>query len=202
VPVPGDPIRAGDRLLPLPSEVLRSLDGGRGIAGFLLRPSDLDRLLVIRVDDPVDQPDPEDEFPGTIAPELVDSLRRLGDSYGPLGVAVTAAKLSDPTAVVASLTPEPDTRRMASVVNIVSPSSAGHPDRANDDLRRPHPGANAWPDDAVTVSYAELRQLVALHLDLLASNMGKVAPWEDARRSAGAMRDGETPLLLSEVLDR
>lgn len=66
---------------------------------------------------------------------------------------------------------------------------------------RPHPAANAWPDDAVTVSYAELRRLVALHLDLARQGMPADRPWEWISQRAGAVRDGEAPLLLSEVME-
>jgi hypothetical protein len=66
---------------------------------------------------------------------------------------------------------------------------------------RPHPAANAWPDDAVTVTYAELRRLVALHLELCSATMPRDAPWDWMRMRAGAVRDGETPLLLSEVME-
>jgi hypothetical protein len=66
---------------------------------------------------------------------------------------------------------------------------------------RPHPAANAWPDDAVTVTYAELRRLIALHLDLCSATMPADAPWDWMRMRAGAVRDGETPLLLSEVME-
>lgn len=57
----------------------------------------------------------------------------------------------------------------------------------DDDPRRPHP--DSWPDDAVLLRYRELRDLVALHLDRYA----------DAR-TARAMRDGDVPLRLAEVL--
>lgn len=56
-----------------------------------------------------------------------------------------------------------------------------------DDPRRPH--LDSWPDDAVLLRYRELRDLVALHLDRYA----------DAG-SARAMRDGDVPLRLAEVL--
>lgn len=68
------------------------------------------------------------------------------------------------------------------------------------DPHRPHPAANAWPDDAVLLTYGELRALIALHLDNLAQVMGRTAPWDDARRQARAVADGEAPLLLSEIL--
>lgn len=67
-------------------------------------------------------------------------------------------------------------------------------------IRRPEPAANAWPDDAVLLTYGELRRLVALHLDLCASTMPHDRPWDWMRMRAGAVRDGEAPLLLSEVL--
>jgi hypothetical protein len=37
------------------------------------------------------------------APELVDQIRALGDTYGPLGVAIAAARLTDQSALVAKL---------------------------------------------------------------------------------------------------
>jgi uncharacterized membrane protein YccC len=55
------------------------------------------------------------------------------------------------------------------------------------DPRRPH--LDAWPDDAVLLRYRELRDLVALHLDRYADGV-----------SARAMRDGDVPLRLAEVL--
>lgn len=57
----------------------------------------------------------------------------------------------------------------------------------------------AWPDDAITLTYGEIRQLIALHLDRLGDSLGRISPWEDAHRAAAAMRDGETPLLIREV---
>jgi hypothetical protein len=58
---------------------------------------------------------------------------------------------------------------------------------------RPAPAANAWPDDAVLLTYGELRRLVALHLTLCASTMPHDRPWgwmKDAgprrRRRGGA----------------
>jgi hypothetical protein len=69
------------------------------------------------------------------------------------------------------------------------------------DAHRPVPAANAWPDDAVLLTYAELRRLVAQHLDLAWQGMPNVEPWLWVRHRAKAMRDGESPLLLSEVMD-
>jgi hypothetical protein len=42
---------------------------------------------------------------------------------------------------------------------------------------RPAPAANAWPDDAVLLTYGELRRLIALHLTLCASTMPHDRPW-------------------------
>jgi hypothetical protein len=57
------------------------------------------------------------------------------------------------------------------------------------DPRRPR--LDMWPDDAVTLTYPELRRLVALHLDRYCEP-----------GSGRAMREGDVPLRLSEVLDR
>jgi hypothetical protein len=62
-----------------------------------------------------------------------------------------------------------------------------------DDPRRPR--LDHFPDDAILLTYRELRQLVGLHLEACAT---AVAPADSAR----AMRDGETGLRLHEVLDR
>jgi hypothetical protein len=67
---------------------------------------------------------------------------------------------------------------------------------------RPVPATNAWPDDAVLLTYAELRGLVSLHLDLVRECMPRTEPWGWVEARARAMRDGETPLLLSEVMER
>jgi hypothetical protein len=83
------------------------------------------------------------------------------------------------------------------------PSGSSSAARSRDgNVHRPHPAANAWPDDAVTVTYAELRRLVALHLELCSATMPRDKPWDWMRMRAGAVRDGEAPLLLSEVMDR
>jgi hypothetical protein len=66
---------------------------------------------------------------------------------------------------------------------------------------RPLPAANAWPDDAVLVTYTELRRLVAHHLDLAAQLMPQDRPWSWMRTRIKAIRDGEAPLLLSEVME-
>jgi hypothetical protein len=67
---------------------------------------------------------------------------------------------------------------------------------------RPHPPVNAWPDDALTVTYAELRALVAHHLELAAQMAPRDRPWAWLDARALAVRDGEAPLLISDVLDR
>jgi hypothetical protein len=45
-----------------------------------------------------------------VDPHLVRSLRMLGDRYGPLGVALAAAALTDPAALVRQLTATPTER--------------------------------------------------------------------------------------------
>lgn len=67
---------------------------------------------------------------------------------------------------------------------------------------RPVPSANAWPDDAVLVTYGELRRLVALHLDLARQGMPRDRPWDWVAMRAEAVGSGEVPLLLSEILTR
>lgn len=66
---------------------------------------------------------------------------------------------------------------------------------------RPVPAANAWPDDAVLLTYSEVRRLVALHLDVCRQSMPRDKPWEWMALRATALREGEVPLLLVEVLD-
>lgn len=41
------------------------------------------------------------------SPALIEALRRLGDEYGPLGVAEAAAQLTDPAVLIRLLT-DPD----------------------------------------------------------------------------------------------
>lgn len=65
----------------------------------------------------------------------------------------------------------------------------GDPIPLDGDPRRPH--LDSWPDDAVLLRYRELRALVALHLDRYCEP-----------GSGRAMREGDVPLRLSEVLDR
>lgn len=75
------------------------------------------------------------------------------------------------------------------------------PAEVSGDPRRPTPAANAWPDDAVLLTYAELRRLVALHLDVCRRSMPRDKPWEWMALRSTAVRDGEVPLLIAEVLD-
>ena len=75
------------------------------------------------------------------------------------------------------------------------------PDGLDRDSHRPHPAANAWPDDAVLLTYAELRRLVALHLELCAATCTGEKPWAYMRARAAAVRDGEAPLLVAEVME-
>lgn len=129
------PIRAGDPLPPLPSEVLESVDAGRGIRGWILRPEDLDRL---------------------------------------------------PTLTTAAPTEEEEAASATSALLAAYRPDAG----------------GAWPEDRVTVSYAELRRLIALHLSTCAQTMPRERPWHFMALRARAMLDGEVPLLLSEVMDK
>jgi hypothetical protein len=59
-----------------------------------------------------------------------------------------------------------------------------------EDPRRP--SLDAWPDDAVLLTYAELRRLVSLHLERYNADEG----------AARAVLEGDVPLRVSEVLDR
>jgi hypothetical protein len=72
-------------------------------------------------------------------------------------------------------------------------AEADRPDRADSphSLGDRRPRLDRWPDDAVTLTYPELRALVALHLDRYCT--------PDSGR---AMREGDVPLRLAEVLDR
>jgi hypothetical protein len=60
----------------------------------------------------------------------------------------------------------------------------------DEDPRRP--SLDAWPDDAVLLTYAELRRLVSLHLERYNADAG----------TARAVLEGDVPLRVSEVLDR
>lgn len=60
----------------------------------------------------------------------------------------------------------------------------------SDDPRRP--GVDAWPDDAVLLTYRELRRLVCLHLERYGVDAKIVR----------AVLEADVPLRLTEVLDR
>jgi hypothetical protein len=160
--------------------------------------------------------------------KLLDKLRKAGDRWGRLGVALAAARLSDPLVVAAHLRADPTPTRDGAQVHegegIAIPETFlptpdhpaalrvsapglveydGHelritydnpdgttvPGGLGTDPRRPRP--DWYPDDAVTLTYPELRALVALHLDRYCEP-----------GSGRAMRDGDVPLRLAEVLDR
>lgn len=165
-----DPIRAGDPPTPLPSEVLGSVDGGRGIAAFVLRPADLDRLPLLTTY----PPDPD------------------GDVHASCR-AIQAGEREQHAEAVRRLRRERDEAR-AEVVRLGqefyrSPEQRTTPATIEGDPHRPH--LDSWPDDAVLLRYRELRALVALHLDRYCDE-----------GSARAMREGDVPLRLAEVLDR
>jgi hypothetical protein len=75
-----------------------------------------------------------------------------------------------------------------------SPQLDRRPSVLDDDPRRPR--LDSWPDDAVTLTYHELRNLVALHLRAADSSV------LTGSALARAVCDGEVPLRVSEVLDR
>ncbi len=59
-----------------------------------------------------------------------------------------------------------------------------------EDPHRPHPSVAGWPDDAVLLTYRELRRLVSLHLER----------YLDDPAPARAMLEADVPLRLGEVL--
>lgn len=121
-------VHADDLPAVLPSQAL----AGQGVAGWIIRAEDLDRLPVLSALPPEDRP--------TSPP-------------------------SDPLAAY-----------------------------------RPADGG-VWPEEHITLSWAELRRLVALHLEVCRQAMPRERPWDFMAMRATAMRDGEVPLLLSEVMD-
>jgi hypothetical protein len=302
-------ITAGDLPTPLPSEVLGSCDAGRGIEAFVLSAEVLDRLPVLMRDTvppgglldgsgvwTQNLANEARDDDGRFAPELLGELRQLGDTYGPLGIAIAAASLTDRRALVAILLDEgqrnpgpvepagivtaavvppdeepdlPDLPADAEAIRVLvgarrdqvhevthdgceeqadalrsevarltallddASAEADRADRAeallaqqrattiqlrdhldaerrraeaaeeqlqggagpcplDADPRRPH--LDHYPTDAVTLTYPEVRRLIALHLDQGDS---------DPRLPlvlAEAMRAGETPLRLAEVI--
>jgi hypothetical protein len=207
-------------------------------------------------------------------PALIDELRRLGDHWGPLGVALTAAALSSPFHVVHHLThrdltvvePKPESV-LEDPVLIIEPGQRvrvhGDPEpwyvigkgttsdryldvsfargdiRGNeaeqhiveqreggwlltqtvlDSLTRisysplpeddgPITASVDWderpersPLDGVTLTYGELRRLIALHVDCVGKMLTRHSPWEDAARYAEQMSSGELALRLRDVL--
>lgn len=66
---------------------------------------------------------------------------------------------------------------------------------------RYRPDGDSFPEDGITLSYGELRRLIALHLSQLAHTMPRHEPWLWAEGAARAMAEGETPLRLREVLE-
>ena len=140
-----------DPPVPLPSEVLGSVDGGRGVAGFVLRPTDLDHLAFLtEVPDRLQPAQPREPIDARTLGRLADLPRQPAQSL-------------------------------------------------QDSRLRPHGGE--WPEDGITLTYGELRRLVALHLAQLAHTMPRDRPWLFAETQAQAMADGETPLRLSEVME-
>jgi hypothetical protein len=229
-PVP-DPIRAGDPPTPLPSEVL----AGQNIAGFVLTPTDLDRLPVLTTYPPDPPGDAHAACRAIQAGErkaAEEHVRRLQSALRAADARIVEvreaaeaqadalraelARLTDladdkrewqqrlrrqidETARVArerdaareevvSLGRQLDAcreqqgRQAATITNQRTPA-------VDDDPYRPHP--DSWPDDAVLLRYRELRALVALHLDRYCEP-----------GSGRAMRDGDVPLRLAEVLDQ
>ncbi len=83
---------------------------------------------------------------------------------------------------------------------MLSPGEGREPAQADADGRY-RPSGDSWPEDGITLTYGELRRLIALHLDQAWQGMPHHQPWGWVRARATAMRDGETPLLLSEVLE-
>lgn len=67
--------------------------------------------------------------------------------------------------------------------------------------RRWRPDGGTWPQEGITLTYGELRRLIALHLAQCAATMPRDRPWLFAEAAAKAMADGETPLRLREVLE-
>jgi hypothetical protein len=63
------------------------------------------------------------------------------------------------------------------------------------------PDGQVGPDTHVTLSYRELRALIALHLSSVAVTMPRARGWLYLEQAARAMSEGEMPLRLREVLE-
>lgn len=178
---------------PLPSEVLESVDAGRGVKGWVLQPSDLDRLLTLYDAPPAggkasdgylaDAETWTPDYP--VRPEVL-ALMRLDRVLGNEG-----ALSATGTGRVRGL--------VLSALRQLSEEDRQPAQPAGDGRYRP--AGDSWPQEGITLTYGELRRLLALHLAQLAHTMGRTAPWRDAEAAAAAMADGETPLRLAEVLD-
>jgi hypothetical protein len=168
-------INAGDPPDPLPSELLT----GTGVGAWLIRPADLDRLPYL-----TDAPPPEDErtAPGLAEDPTVDHPRGdPTDGYLPDRHRVTGlADYSVPIPAPVDLAARP-------------PSAPLDPYRT--------PDGDTGPDAPLTLTYRELRRLIALHLAQLAATLPRDRPWLYAEQTAKAMSDGEMPLRLRDVLE-
>jgi hypothetical protein len=159
------PVTAGGSPDPLPSELLEP----SGVAAWVIRPADLDRLGVLTTAPRVltadgrDPDEPELPAPGCAHDDTVD-----GPASPPSG---------------------PQSNELPPLHRL-------------DPLGRYRPDSDGcWPEDAVTLTYTELRRLVALHLDLARQGMPNTNPWGWVKQRARATLDGEIPILVSEVLD-
>jgi hypothetical protein len=107
------------------------------------------------------------------AEQLLADLRRLGDEYGPLGVAITAATLTDPRALVAHIDPDrPEPDEPA----VVEP--AGEPDK-DDPVDHTHDGCEANLD-ALRAEVARLTGLLDQQRQATVTLRGHL-DWERAR---------------------
>jgi hypothetical protein len=105
--------------------------------------------------------------------------------YGPGLVEYDGRELRvtyEPASAADAIVAEHDARQEAS------------PHPIEEDPRRPH--LDSYPEDAILLTYREVRQLLGLHIEAVGDSV------LSARDQARAMRDGETPLRLAEVLDR
>lgn len=99
--------------------------------------------------------------------------------------------------------------RIAPLTTDATPPEGEDPSRdeppvTEEDAKRPHPitedprrpRLDHFPDDAILLTYREIRRLLALHLEGCGSSV------LSGHGLAQAMREGEAPLRLAEVLDR